>query len=180
MKRLVAAHGRCAIIESQLSPFQRLASSVIGQQLSVKAADTIRQRVLKVVPEFSPSGFLESSVDALRAAGLSSAKTRYILELARRVNDGLLDFGALAQQPDENVIAALVELPGIGRWTAEMFLISVLKRPDVLALGDAGLQRAARLLYGADAKLEDVGQAWQPYRSVASWYLWRHLDAASS
>lgn len=178
MARLVGAHGRCPIAERDLRPFQTLAGSIISQQLSVKAADTIERRVLEIVPSFTPDGFLSVAFDALRGAGLSTAKTRYIIELAHRVNDGRLDFNALAQQPDEDVIAALVELPGIGRWTAEMFLIFGLKRPNVLALGDAGLQRATRLLYGADAELEAVGGAWQPYRSVASWYLWRHLDAA--
>lgn len=178
MARLVVVHGRCSIIERDFRPFQTLTSSIISQQLSVKAADTIERRVLEIVPGFTPDGFLSVPLDALRGAGLSTAKTRYIIELSHRVNDGRLDFDALAHQPDEDVIAALVELPGIGRWTAEMFLIFGLKRPNVLALGDAGLQRAARLLYGTDAKLEALGGAWQPYRSVASWYLWRHLDAA--
>ena len=107
---------------------------------------------------------------------VSAAKSRYIVELAQRVTDGRLDFDALLSQTDDAVIDALTELPGIGRWTAEMFLIFSLKRPDVLALGDAGLQRAARDLYGEDADLESIGQSWRPYRSVASWYLWRHLD----
>jgi DNA-3-methyladenine glycosylase II len=180
MARLVLAHGRCPIIERDFSPFQTLAGSIISQQLSSKAADTIKRRVLEVVPSFTPDGCLSVSFDALRGAGLSTRKTRYIIELSHRVHDGRLDFDALARQPDEDVITALAALPGIGRWTAEMFLIFGLKRPNVLALGDAGLQRAARLLYGEDAELETVGRAWQPYCSVASWYLWRHLDAAPS
>ena len=89
-----------------------------------------------------------------------------------------MNFDELAHQSDADVIAALTEIPGIGPWTAEMFLILGLRRPDVLALGDAGLQRATRLLYGDDAQLEGVGQTWWPYCSVASWYLWRHLDTA--
>jgi DNA-3-methyladenine glycosylase II len=165
-------------MERELEPFQTLAGSIMGQQLSVKAAATIKARVFKIVENFTPEGFLSVSIDALRAAGLSAAKTRYIVELATRVNCGQLDFEALAEQSDEDVIAALVELPGIGRWTAEMFLMFDLKRPNVLALGDAGLQRATRLLFGVDAELENVSRAWQPYRSVASWYLWRHLDGA--
>ena len=115
--------------------------------------------------------------EALCAAGLSFAKARYIVELAQRVSDGRLSFEAMQEAPDGDVIAALVELPGIGQWTAEIFLIFGLRRPDVLSLGDAGLQRAARLLFGEDAELERVGQSWRPYCSVASWYLWRHLDA---
>lgn len=176
MARLVTVHGPCPIADREFLPFQTLAASIISQQLSAKAADTIERRVLAIVSSFTPAGFLTVPLDALRGAGLSSAKARYILELAQRVNDGWLDFDTLLRQADDDVIAALVELPGIGRWTAEMFLIFGLRRPDVLALGDAGLQRAARLLYGEDADLERVGQSWRPYCSVASWYLWRHLD----
>ena len=134
------------------------------------------RRVLALVSSFTPVGFLEAPLVELRGAGLSSAKARYILELARRVDDGTLDFGALKRQSDDDVIRALVDLPGIGQWTAEMFLIFGLHRPDVLALGDAGLKRAARLLYGKNANLERIGKRWRPYCSVASWYLWRHLD----
>ncbi len=177
MARLVTVHGPCPISDREFLPFQTLAASIISQQLSAKAAGTIERRVLTIVSSFTPAGFLAVPLDALRSAGLSSAKARYILELAQRVNDGRLDFDVLLRRADDDVIAALVELPGIGRWTAEMFLIFGLRRPDVLALGDAGLQRAARLLYGEDADLESVGLSWRPYSSVASWYLWRHLDA---
>ena len=177
MARLVTVHGPCPIAAREFLPFQTLATSIISQQLSAKAADTIERRVLSIVSSFTPDGFLTVPLEALRGAGLSSAKARYIIELSQRVNNGQLDFGALLEQADDDVIAALVELPGIGRWTAEMFLIFGLRRPDVLALGDAGLQRAARLLYGEDADLESVGQSWRPYCSVASWYVWRHLDA---
>lgn len=177
MARLVALHGPCPIALREFLPFQTLTTSIISQQLSVKAADIIERRVLMIVPSFTPAGFLAVPFETLRAAGLSSAKVRYIIELAQRVNDGGLSFDALLRQTDENVIAALVELPGIGRWTAEMFLIFGLRRPDVLALGDAGLQRATHLLYGEDADLGSVGQSWRPYCSVASWYLWKHLDA---
>ena len=176
MAGLVAVHGPCSIADREFLPFQTLATSIISQQLSAKAADTIERRVLAIVPSFDPAGFLIVPLDALRGAGLSSAKARYIIELAQRVNDGRLNFDALLSLADKDVIAALVDLPGIGRWTAEMFLIFGLKRPDVLALGDAGLQRAARLLYGENASLESIGQRWRPYCSVASWYLWRHID----
>lgn len=177
MARLVALHGPCPIADRDFLPFQTLATSIISQQLSAKAADTIERRVLAIVPSFTPAEFLIAPLDALRAAGLSSAKARYIIELAQRVNDGRLDFDALLHQRDEDVIAALIELPGIGRWTAEMFLIFGLRRPDVLALDDAGLQRAVRLLFGDTVNLAAAGAAWRPYCSVASWYLWRHLDA---
>jgi DNA-3-methyladenine glycosylase II len=176
MARLVAEHGPCPLADWDFRPFQTLVTSIISQQLSAKAADTIERRVSEILPSFTPSGFLSVSFDALRSAGLSSAKARYILELASCIKGGRLDFDTLMHQPDEDVIDALRKLPGIGRWTAEMFLIFGLKRPDVLALDDAGLQRAVRILYGDDAELENIGQAWCPYRSVASWYLWKHID----
>jgi DNA-3-methyladenine glycosylase II len=171
------AHGRCGLAERDQQPFRTLASSIMGQQLSAKAAATIRARVEVLVPGFDPEIFLATAPDALRQAGLSAAKIRSVRDLALRVNDGRLDLAALAGLSDEEAIAELTTVPGIGRWTAEMFLIFGLRRPNVLALNDAGLRRAARLLYGDDTSLEEVGLLWQPYCSVASWYLWRHLDA---
>lgn len=176
MAGLIHTHGPCRLADRDFRPFQTLANSIISQQLSAKAADTIERRVQAIVPGFTPAGFLAVPTEALRAAGLSSAKARYILELAQRVSDGRLNLEAMQEAPDADVIAALVELPGIGQWTAEMFLIFGLSRPDVLSLGDAGLQRAVRLLFGDEAKLEHMGQSWRPFCSVASWYLWRHLD----
>ncbi|MDD3760589.1 MAG: DNA-3-methyladenine glycosylase 2 family protein [Acidithiobacillus sp.] len=176
MARLIVDHGFCPLADRESRPFQTLANSIISQQLSAKAADTIERRVHAIVPSFTPAGFLAVPPEALRAAGLSSAKARYIVELAHRVSDGRLNLEAMQEAPDADVIATLVDLPGIGQWTAEMFLIFGLHRPDVLSLGDAGLQRSARLLFGSDVNLEHVGQSWQPFRSVASWYLWRHLE----
>ncbi len=177
MAQLVVTHGTCQIKSRKFRPFNTLVTSIISQQLSAKASDTIEERVLEVVPTFCSHSFLAVSPEVLRKAGLSMAKAKYIIELATRVNDGRLNFDELRHQSDDDVITVLTELPGIGRWTAEMFLIFGLKRPDVLAIGDAGLQRAVRLLYGDNAELESVGQLWKPYRSVASWYLWKHLDS---
>ncbi len=176
MARLIAEHGPCSLPYREFQPFQTLANSIIGQQLSAKAADTIERRVRAIVPNFVPADFLAVPTEALRAAGLSSAKARYISELAQRVNDGRLNLETMLGEPNEKVITVLVGLPGIGQWTAEMFLIFGLGRPDVLSLGDAGLQRSVRQLFGDDAKLDQLGKIWQPYCSVASWYLWRHLD----
>ncbi|MCX5815263.1 MAG: DNA-3-methyladenine glycosylase 2 family protein [Proteobacteria bacterium] len=161
-------------------PFHPLVTSIISQQLSAKAADTIENRIAEIVSiPFLPTELLSTPVELLRAAGLSWPKARYIHELAQRVSDGRLSFSNLESEKDDDVIAALVDCPGIGRWTAEMFLIFGLKRLDVLSLGDAGLQRAARLLYGVDKEkdglLASVADLWRPYRSVASWYLWQHL-----
>lgn len=181
MARLVSDHGPCSLPEREFRPFCTLVRSIISQQLSSKAADSIRRRVSEIVSEpFEPDGFLSVPVEALKSTGLSAPKARYIHGLATHISEGLLDFEGLTNSPDECVIKALTALPGIGRWTAEMFLIFGLKRPDVLALGDAGLQRAAKMIYGGSdgsAPLEHVSNAWRPYRSVASWYLWEYLDA---
>ena len=182
MKRLIARHGHCPIAERKFEPFHMLANSIISQQLSTRAAATIKVRVgvLVGVP-FQTSKVLSTDPTKLRGAGLSEAKARYIRELAAHVHDGRLDFDAIIGLDDQSVIEKLVIVPGIGRWTAEMFLLFGLKRLDVLAIGDAGLQRAARNLYGAKRKSESllprVAESWRPYRSIASWYLWRSLEA---
>jgi len=179
MAKLVRAHGQCKLARRPFLPFHALTTAIISQQLSVKAADTIAARVAQLTMRpFVASSVLAVPADSLRAAGLSSAKVRYIHGLARWVEDGALDFQKLRRQTDEGVLAALTAVPGIGRWTAEMFLIFSLKRPDILSLGDAGLSRAVRLLYGDAADIEKLAEPWRPYRSVASWYLWQHLDTA--
>jgi len=181
MKRLILAHGHCPLAERELEPFHTLANSIISQQLSSRAAATIKQRVgILVGVPFQAARVLSRSIDELRAAGLSHAKARYISELAAHVNDRRLDFEAIESLDDEAVMEKLVIVPGIGRWTAEMFLLFGLKRMDVLALGDAGLQRAARNLYGprrgSATSLSRIGEGWRPYRSIASWFLWRSLE----
>lgn len=180
MKRLIAAHGHCPLAEREFQPFHMLANSIISQQLSAKAAATIKQRVgLLVGVPFQIENVLSADAAKLRAAGLSAAKTRYIRELALHVRDERLDFAEIVALDDDSVIEKLVVIPGIGRWTAEMFLLFGLKRMDVLAVGDAGLQRAARNLYGRSKTktlLPRVAKAWRPYRSIASWFLWRSLE----
>jgi DNA-3-methyladenine glycosylase II len=176
MAGLIAAHGRCPLGGKALDPFETLATSIVSQQLSTKAADSIKARLCAISPGLAPEGLLAAKPEDLRAAGLSGAKTRYILELAKSAADGSLDFASLRRLPDEEVADVLIKMPGVGRWTAEMFLIFGLRRPDVLSPGDAGLRRAARLLFGEDALLEVVSEPWRPHRSVASWYLWKHLD----
>lgn len=180
MAQLVAVHGACSIAHRAADPFSTLVRSIISQQLSAKAAVTIESRITALVPApFDPERLLAVPIETLRNAGLSSRKATYIHTLAERLLNGRLDFDVLASCSDEAVITALTELPGIGRWTAEMFLIFGLKRPDVLALGDSGLRRAARILYPTASQegiLEAVSEPWRPYRSVASWYLWKHLD----
>jgi DNA-3-methyladenine glycosylase II len=182
MKRLIAKHGHCPLAEREFEPFHMLANSIISQQLSTKVAATIKQRVGELVGvPFQTSRVLSISPEELRGAGLSQAKSRYIRELATHVSDSRLEFSDFVSLDDELVIEKLVVVPGIGRWTAEMFLLFGLKRLDVLAIGDAGLQRAARILYGkkrlSETLLARVAEAWRPYRSIASWYLWRSLES---
>ncbi len=178
MGRLIKTHGPSALHEAKRQPFPTLAGAIIGQQLSVRAAATIEGRVRQAIGgALSAPRLLAASVDELRACGLSGAKVRYLHELAGRVARKELNFAALRRCSDAEALATLVALPGIGKWTAEMFLIFGLQRPDVLSLGDAGLQRAARLLY-PESSLEAMGECWRPWCSVASWYLWRSLENA--
>lgn len=185
MKRLIARHGRCPLAEREFQPFHMLTNSIISQQLSTKAAAAIKQRLAAIIPPpFEPDRFLQISTEQLRTVGLSHAKARYIGALATRVCDGGLPFDEIIAKEDAAVIETLTESPGIGRWTAEMFLIFGLKRLDVLAVGDAGLQRAARVLYGRKRRsktlLARVAESWRPYRTIASWYLWRSLEDAGN
>ncbi|HXF48663.1 MAG TPA: DNA-3-methyladenine glycosylase 2 family protein [Verrucomicrobiae bacterium] len=182
MAGLISEHGPCPLATRKVRPFHTLVTSIISQQLSSKAADTIEDRIASIVARpFQPDSFLKMPTKKLRSAGLSNAKAEYIIQLAEHVSKRRLLFKNFATLDDETVIASLMELRGIGRWTAEMFLIFGLKRPDVLALSDAGLQRAARLLYGQGKRnknlLSKVAEGWRPYRSVASWFLWKYLDA---
>jgi DNA-3-methyladenine glycosylase II len=178
MAKLVRRHGNCGIVTGAFRPFHALTTAIISQQLSVKAAETIASRVALHAPRpFEASSILTVAPESLRAAGLSGAKAKYIHGLARLVEEGSLDFVHIRKLHDEAAIAALTEVPGIGRWTAEMFLIFTLRRPDILSLGDAGLSRAVRVLYGDTADMQHVAERWRPYRSVACWYLWKHLDS---
>lgn len=160
--------------------FVALASAIVGQQLSTAAANTIWKRFEALGP-VEPTAVLELEEGAARSVGLSGAKARYVRDLAERVHTGGLDLDSLDSLDDQAVIAEVTRVKGIGRWTAEMFLIFSLARPDVLALDDGGLLRAAgwalelgRAATGAE--MAAAGEAWRPYRSVASLYLWGCLD----
>lgn len=178
LERLIALHKPCALAERRGPHFQTLAWSIAGQQLSAKAAATITQRVAMLVPPpFEAVSLLKVAPEELRIAGLSSRKAKCITALAERVVSGNLSLASLGTKTDEQVVDELTETSGIGRWTAEMFLIFGLGRPNVLSLGDAGLLRAKHLLYGESPSLEKLGDVWSPWCSVASWYLWKSLDA---
>ena len=162
-------------------PFVTLARAIVGQQISTKAAQSVWNRFAECVATVCPENVLEAKTRHLRACGLSARKCEYICDLARRFADGEVHVHRWPQMPDEEVIADLVQVRGIGRWTAEMFLMFSLLRPDVLPLDDLGLQKAIRLAYFKGRKisartLARVGETWRPWRTVASWYLWRSLD----
>jgi DNA-3-methyladenine glycosylase II len=183
MRELMRAHGPCGLSKRQhTDPFRALVGAIVSQQLSTKAASTILSRVVALCGGTpTPSALERLSDEALRAAGLSTQKTRYMRDLSRRVLDGSLKLSHIESLEDEAVIDALTSVKGIGRWTAEMFLIFRLQRPDVLPVGDLGIVKAVQRNYGMrrvpNAKrLEKLGEQWKPYRSVACWYLWASLD----
>jgi len=162
-------------------PFQTLARAIVGQQISVKAAQSVWNRVLEVAPGITPAAVLAVRRPRLRACGLSDRKTEYIADLAQHFADGLVHVHRWPEMSDEDVVADLVQVRGIGRWTAEMFLMFNLLRPDVFPLGDLGLQKGLRLAYHGGRKIslrtmQSRGETLRPWRSVATWYLWRTLD----
>jgi len=162
-------------------PFLTLARAIVGQQISVKAAQSVWDRVLACVGEVTPQNVLSRPRPELRACGLSDRKTEYIADLAQHFANGSIHLQRWPQMADEQIIAELVEVRGIGRWTAEMFLIFNLLRPDVYPLDDLGLQKGIRVAYFRGRKvalstMRRLGERWRPWRSVATWYLWRSLD----
>ena len=162
--------------------FASLAEAIVYQQLNGKAAVTIFQRFTALAGEpLTPAGILKLTDQQLRAVGLSKQKSSYLKDLAAKAAAGTLDFSRLQELPDEEVIRHLTQVKGIGVWTAHMFLMFSLRRPDVLPTGDYGVQvamkkhyRKRKLLKPKD--MEKIARAWAPYRSVACWYLWRSLD----
>lgn len=161
--------------------FETLVRSIVSQQLSTKVAQVIFDRLADAVPEFTPENILKLRPTKMRRLGLSGQKTEYIGELARHARDGSLPFERLPEMDDQAVIECLTQVKGIGVWTAHMFLIFALQRPDVLAVGDLGVRMAIRKAYGLEelpkpAEIEKMAAVWRPYSSAACWYLWRSLD----
>lgn len=184
MRRLIPRFGE-ARLESRGDAFTTLARSVVGQQISVKAAQSVWTRFAALLPARSgridPAKVCELEVARMREAGLSARKVEYLQDLAGHFHRCSVHPDAWPLMDDEAVIAELVAIRGIGRWTAEMFLIFHLMRPDVLPLDDLGLLKGISLNYFSGepvsrAEAREVAQAWSPYRSVATWYLWRSLD----
>lgn len=181
---LIRQHGPCGLAASQhADPFKALVHAIMSQQLSSKAADTIARRFDALFGgRFpAPAEALAVPHDRLRSVGLSGAKAAFIQDLARRVVDGSLQLEALDAMSDAEVVTALMTVKGIGRWTAEMFLMFRLHRPDVLPVGDLGIVRAIQKAYRlrkppTPERMVRLGESWRPYRSIACWYLWASLD----
>jgi DNA-3-methyladenine glycosylase II len=184
LSALIKQHGPCGLAAAQRADhFSALTRAIVGQQLSTKAATTIYSRLLTLMSDGRPAAapMAALSDDRLRAVGISRQKAAYLRDLAQRVLSGALDLDALEAMRDEAVISALTQVKGIGRWSAEMFLIFRLHRPDVLPVGDLGIVNAVHRVYRlrkrpTPDRIRRLGEAWKPYRSVASWYLWRSLD----
>ena len=162
-------------------PFLTLARSIIGQQISVKAAESVWQRFLLVCPKCTPAQVLRAGALNLAGCGLSKRKAEYIVDLAQHFKSRLVHADKWSEMDDEDVIAELIQIRGIGRWTAEMFLIFNLMRPNILPLDDVGLLNSISLNYfsgepvsRSDAR--EVSANWEPWRTVATWYLWRSLE----
>ena len=180
MKRLIPRFGD-ACLQSRGDAFMTLARSVVGQQISVKAAQTVWNRFALLPKQITAANVLKLKVDDMRAAGLSVRKVEYLVDLALHFDSGTVHVETWETMDDEAIIAELIAIRGIGRWTAEMFLIFHLMRPNVLPLDDVGLLNGISKNYfsgdtvsRSDAR--EVAAAWAPYCSVATWYIWRSLD----
>ena len=180
LRKIIRTHG-----DASLSPrgdaFLTLARAIVGQQISVKAAQSIWERFHAAAGGMKPALVLALADERMRGCGLSRAKVSYLKDLAAHFASGLVKPRRWAKMTDEEIIEELVQVRGIGRWSAEMFLIFHLMRPDVLPVTDLGLQRAMERLYNGGepldhAAMRERGEAWKPWRSVATWYLWRSLD----
>ena len=182
MRQLIKDVGPCKLEPGARGDhFTTLLRAIVGQQLSAKAAETIWQRLIALHPngrKLKPEDILSAKDAALRGVGLSNAKVAYARDLAAHIADGRLNLAKISRHDDDTIVNELVAVKGIGRWTAEMFLLFKLGRPDVWATDDLGLQNAVRNRYGVQptkAKMLEIAEPWRPRRSVASWYLWRSL-----
>jgi len=180
MKRLIPVHGN-ACLQTRGDAFTTLARSIVGQQISVKAAQTVWNRFIELPRKINPTHVLNLKTEDMRAAGLSARKVQYLQDLATHFGEGKVQEKSWADMADDAIIAELTAIRGIGRWTAEMFLIFHLMRPNVLPLDDVGLINGISHNYfsgeavsRSDAR--EVAAAWAPFCSVATWYIWRSLD----
>jgi DNA-3-methyladenine glycosylase II len=168
-------------LHSRGDAFHTLARSIVGQQISVKAADSVWQKLMAALPVFHPGAVHALDAEVLRACGLSRGKVTYLQDLARHFLERTVAVESWHDLDDETLIEQLTRVRGIGRWTAEMFLIFYLARPNVFPVDDLGLQRAMRLHYNrgkplSARRINTIARRWLPWRSVATWYMWRSLD----
>lgn len=180
MRRLIPQFGD-ACLQSRGDPFVTLARSIVGQQISVQAAQTIWDRFVLLPKQLTPNAVLKLKVDDMRACGLSARKVEYLVDLALHFQSGALHANNWPEMQDDAIISELVAIRGIGRWTAEMFLIFYMMRPNVLPLDDVGLINGISQNYFSGetvsrSEAREVAAAWKPYCTVATWYLWRSLD----
>ncbi|MGU7775215.1 DNA-3-methyladenine glycosylase family protein [Burkholderia sp. MR1-5-21] len=181
MKKLIPKFGPAHLVKRG-DPFVTLARSVVGQQISVTSAQSVWGRIEAACPKLAPQQVIKLGSEKLIACGLSKRKTEYILDLAQHFVSGALHVDKWTSMDDEDVIAELTQIRGISRWTAEMFLIFNLSRPDVLPLDDPGLIRAISVNYFSGepvtrSEAREVAANWEPWRTVATWYMWRSLDS---
>jgi DNA-3-methyladenine glycosylase II len=184
MAALIREHGPCGLADAlRADHFSALVRAIIFQQLSTKAASTIHDRFIGLLPDrqITSAALADVTDQQFRSVGVSRQKALYLRDLAVKVNAGTVTLDGIEDLDDESVIAALTTVKGIGRWTAEMFLMFRLHRPDVLPVGDLGIVTAVQKAYGlrkrpTPDRLQKLGEAWKPYRSIACWYLWRSLD----
>jgi DNA-3-methyladenine glycosylase II len=188
MRKLISQHGH-ARLYCRGDAFTTLARSIVGQQISIKAAQSVWERLLVLFGQQPPAvraplsvpAVLAQPAEALRGVGLSARKVDYLHDLARHFAEGKVHVAQWKGMDDESIIEELIDIRGIGRWTAEMFLIFHLMRPNVLPLDDLGLIKGISVNYFSGepvsrAEARDIAEAWAPYRTVGTWYLWRSLD----
>ena len=176
MQNIIANYHGEEGLQNRGNAFETLCRAIVGQQISVKAADSVWAKFM-ALGKLSPEWLAEQEAEYLRTAGLSRPKVKYLKGIAEGFVNGTVHPKLWAEWNDEEIITELVKLPGIGRWTAEMFLIFHLLRPDVLPLADLGLLKGFEVNYAKPREeLPAFSAQWQPYRTVATWYLWRSLD----
>jgi len=180
LRKMIPTYGPAHLV-SRGDPFITLARSIVGQQISVKAAQSVWERLVALCPKVTPAQFLKAGTVQLAGCGLSKRKAEYITDLAEHFKAGTVHVNEWSAMDDEAVIAELTQIRGIGRWTAEMFLMFNLMRPNVLPLDDVGLINAISANYFSGepvtrSEAREVAANWEPWRTVATWYMWRSLD----
>lgn len=182
MRAIIEQVGPCKMQFGE-PKFHSLAEAIVYQQLNGKAAVTIFKRFAALAGDpLTPAGILKLKPEQMRSAGLSKQKTSYLFDMAERANRGQLDFSRLPDLSDDEVVAHLTQVKGVGVWTAQMFLMFTLRRPNILPTGDFGVRTAIKKHYNKrnlpkPEQMEKIAKPWEPYRSIACWYLWQSLDA---